>query len=729
MNLRDLMFNISFNSNDSASNILKMDSATDDLKKSVVGATDELEGMGKSIDGSSNQKNINGMEKATNNLDGSAKKATNNLEKLEKSFGKVGKSLMKKVTAPITALGTASIRTVVKFDDSMSKVQALLGDTVDTNELKAMRNMAKDLGSTTAHSASASADAMGILASAGYKANQILAVTPQVLSLASAGGLALEQTSGILTSTIAQFGLTAEDAVVVSDALAKAQGSSKASIDGLGESLVYAGGFANSMNMDIQKTSAFLGVLANASIDGSMAGTTFASMFKDLTGKVKNGNVQIGKSKVAVYDASGAMRDMGSIMTDVESATNGMTDAQRDAAIQAVFSGQSMKGVDAFLAQGAESYKDLEKAIYDSKDAAAEMAEEMENNIGGAFRNMGSAIEGFLLELGDVFKEDVQAIAKGIADMAKKFGKLDDGTKKMIVGALALAAAIGPIIWGGSKVMGVMGDTGKAFKKLNSPIGLTIAAIVGVIAILVNLYNTNEEFRDRVNDIWETIKTIIGGAIDWISKSWSKHGEGIMKFFKAIFVAIEAIVEVAINYILDIFSGWWKYLEGFIEFLKGVFTGDWGKAWNGLSKMVSGTIDIIKSSWDSLINLFKKPIVGVVNIFKKNKGDKDNTDVGIDGSHYSGLSKVPWNGYIGELHRNEEVLTADDPRNQNNNKSIPTVATTKTSNPSVVFNPTVKIEVKGSTNNNEALNIRQEMDKAMEKYMGQFFSQLNLQRG
>ena len=109
-----------------------------------------------------------------------------------------------------------------------------------------------------------------------------------------------------------------------------------------------------------------------------------------------------------MYDSSGKMRDMGSILADVESVTSSMTDAQRDAAMSTIFTGQAMRGVNAYLAQGSEAYKDLEASIYDSEGAALDMANTMEDNIGGAFRSLKSAGEGFLIEVGDAIKDNVR---------------------------------------------------------------------------------------------------------------------------------------------------------------------------------------------------------------------------------------------------------------------------------------------------------------------------------
>lgn len=665
MDLRSLIFNVDFSGN--ASPVIAMDRATDELKSSAIDATNEMESMGSALDKSNNVSNIKNMEDQVNNLDKTSSKAKGKLVALQKTFSTVGKELTKKVTAPIVALGTASIHTVMKFDDSMSKVQALSGATTD--QFKDMRDMAKDLGATTAHSASSASDAMGILASAGYKTNQILAVTPQVLSLASAGGLDLASTASILTGTIAQFQLKAEDAVIVSDALAKAQASSKASVDALGESLVYAGGSANTMGMDIQQTSAFLGLFADANIAGGMAGTTFTAMFKDLTGKVKKGNVQIGKTKVAVYDASGAMRDMGSIMSDVESATKGMTDSQKNAALQTVFTGQSMKGVDAFLAQGAERYRELEKAIYDSEGASAQMASEMEDNIGGAFRGMSSAIEGFMIELGDVFKDDVVKVAEGVGDLASKFGEFDDETKRTIVTVLALVAGLGPLLVGIAGLIILYLKLAPAFAIMKAgfllvagSISLPVVAIGALIGAGVLLWKN-----------WDTVSTKAKDMGNKIVEDWKNT----------------------------------------VELTK--------QAWKDWTGAIGDAIGKVKDWWSGLGKLFSKPVAGNINVTQSTNSGKKGAKPTIDGSHANGLDSVPFDGYIAEVHKKEEVLTANDPRNQNNNKKMPS------SGINVSYNPSINITVGAGSSEEDKLSLEQRFKEVSRKLFDEFFSELELQ--
>lgn len=572
IDLRNLAFNISLN--DMASGpVGNVDKSMDEVKKSMVGVAKQSDTV------------------------------QERFKKMGKGMEKTGKFLTTRLTLPIMALGTKAVHTVAQFDDSMSKVKGIT--QASNEEFDKMRELAKELGSTTAHSASAAADGMGILAAAGYETNQILAATPHLLSLASAGDLGLEQSAGIITGTIAMYGMekTEEDFARVSDVMAKAAMSAKTSVPAIGEAMNMAGGAAANMNMDIEQTNAILGVFANQNIEGGRAGRTFVAMQSDLAKSAENGRIAIGNQSVAVFDAQGAWRDMGSIIGDVEAATKGMTDEQRESMLMDTFNVQSMKGVNALLKEGSAGYKEMEKRIYDSKGAASALADDMEDNLAGAFRGLKSATEGFMIDIGDVIKDDVRAAAEWLTELAGRFGKLDESTQKTILVVVGLVAVLGPIILIVGKVISVVTALGGVLAFIISPVGLVIAAIVGLVAIFVHFYRTNDKFREVVGKIWGGLKKLAGTVVEGIAAGW--------------------------NGLIDVFN---KVKDG-----------------------ISSAADTVREKWEGIKEFMKNPIKGTIELAKKGAGwvaDK------ISGSHATGAYNIPYNDYLMQAHKGEMVLTA-----------------------------------------------------------------------
>jgi len=582
------------------------------------------------------------------NIGKSGGQATKSLEQSFKNAGKAmsdtGKSLSKNVTAPLVGVGTAAVMTVAKFDDSMSQVQALSGAT--GKELDDLRGLAKKLGSETAHSASDAADAMGYLALAGYDTNQILEATPHMLSLASAGGMDLARTADIVTDSMSGFGMEANRSKEAADVFAKAQSITNTNVEQLGEAMKYASSTANAAGMDIQKTSAVLGMFANAGIKGGMAGTTFNAMLRDLKKANAEGKLAIEGTNIALYNQDGSMRDLGAVMADVEKATDGMTTAQRDAAMSAIFGEQSIRGANIMLEQGSEKYKELEEAMYGSKDAAKDMADTMEDNIAGAFRALSSQTEGILIQLGEqlapIIKDTiiplVQSFGDRVSNLIDWFANLDGTTQKTILTVIGIAAAIGPVLLILGKVVGAVGTMIGVFTKLKgaftavtavskifnasllaNPVTWVIAAIVALIAVIVALWKNWDEVSQWLSESWEWLKgtaTAIFQAIgDFLSGIWESIKEtavsvwtSITEFFSNAWNGIKELVSSVFGAIADFFIGIWdKIKEIFnaaLSFIINLF-------------MKYHPIGLIISHWDEITAFFSRTWDNIKNIFNR----------------------------------------------------------------------------------------------------------------
>ena len=332
--LREMIVKIAFDVNTSV--LDDLNKQVDDFQKNIGGGITEMDELTASTVE---------LDSAVGDLGNTTQSATTSMldkfDSLGHGMQDVGKKMSLGITAPLAGIAGGAIKAVSSFDDSMSKVQAISGSTGD--EFDSLRDKALELSSVTAHSASDVAEAMSYQALAGWEANEILEATPGLLSLASAGQMDLASTADILTDQMAAFGIAADDANMAADMFAQTQASANADIAQLGEALSYAGGAASAAGMDLAETNAVLGILANQSIKGSSGGTTMVSMLNDMKKSAEDGAIAIGDTSIAIYDAEGNMRDLGTIMGDVESATEGMTGAQRDAALGAIWGVEAMR--------------------------------------------------------------------------------------------------------------------------------------------------------------------------------------------------------------------------------------------------------------------------------------------------------------------------------------------------------------------------------------------------
>lgn len=470
--------------------------------------------------------------------------------KMQKAGGKV--SLM---SAPVVLLGKQVFNTGAEFEAAMSKVQAISGAT--GNDLELLEDKAREMGATTRYSASEAADAMSFMALAGYDTTQMIDALPAVLDLATAGELDLARASEVVTGNLNAFGLEAEEAARVSDVLAFAQANSGTSAEELASALEVVAPSAAAAGNSIEGTSAIIGILADQNIKGSKAGTYLNSMFNDLQKSAEGGAVAIGETSVAVYDAEGNFRDMGEILVDVEAATQGMTEEQKNNALMAIFQQQSMKGVNSILNAGTEELVNLTAGINDSTGAAGEMAAIMDDNLAGSVAGMSSSFDELKLRLFDVAEKGFKNVVDKVTSVIDWFAGLDDKTLGIIVTVGALVVAIGPLLLifgtlvsGIGKVIGVGGKLIGNFGKIKaagsmlmgglqstvgfifSPAGAILVGIAAAIAIGVLLYKN-----------WDTIKTKASALKTSISTKFNQIKDAITKPIDAAKETVSDIVD------------------------------------------------------------------------------------------------------------------------------------------------------------------------------------------
>ena len=483
-----------------------------------------------------------------------------------KSQGKniqgTGTSLTKNVTAPILGVAGAAVAVGADFDYQMARVQAISGAAGD--DFASLRDTALDMGASTKFTATQAGEGLEYMALAGWDATQSTEALPGVLALAAAGNLDLGRSSDIVTDTMSAFGIEAADATKVADQFAATQSKSNTNVEQLGEALKMAAPQASAAGMSLSETNAALGVLADSGIKGSMAGTTLNGMLRDLLGNAEDGVVDFGDFSVALFDAEGNMRDFGDIMTDVESGTAGMNDAQRESAMRSVFQAQSLRGVNVMLATGMGRYDELNGAIENSNGLAQQQADIMSNTVAGGFTTMRSAMEGVLIQMSDVLTPllmqyvipALQSLIGFLSGVVKWFSNLNPAIQTAIIVVLGIIAAIGPLLVIVGTLGIMIGGAITAFgilvpvlAAILSPIGLIVLAIAALAAGFIIAYKKSETFRDIVHGAIDVVRTVIEEVVglvtdlingDW-SGAWSRASGWVTSAKDAISKALPAI--------------------------------------------------------------------------------------------------------------------------------------------------------------------------------------------
>lgn len=278
-----------------------------------------------------------------------------------------GKKLLP-VTATVTALGTASVKTAADFEAAMSKVAAVSG--ASASEMEALTAKAREMGSKTKFSASEAAEAMNYMAMAGWKTEDMLSGIEGVMNLAAASGEDLATTSDIVTDALTAFGLTAQDSGHFADVLAAASSNANTNVSMMGETFKYCAPIAGSLGFSVEDTAEAIGLMANAGIKSTQAGTSLRTIMTNLSGEVKICGDSIGEVTIATSNADGSMRDLSDILADCRVAFAGLSESEKAAAAESLVGKNAMSGFLALMNAGEGDINKLTGAI-DNCDGAA----------------------------------------------------------------------------------------------------------------------------------------------------------------------------------------------------------------------------------------------------------------------------------------------------------------------------------------------------------------------
>jgi len=370
------------------------------------------------------------------------------------------------------------ITTLSSFEDQIAAVGAVSGATAD--ELEMLRNKAKQLGATTSFTATQVGQIMTELGRAGFTAQQIDKMTESVLALSRATGTDAAISAGIMASTIRQFGLEAEDAARVADVLTLAANSTFNTVEGLGESLKYAGPVAKSLNMSFEDTVALLGVLGNVGIQGSEAGTALRRLSVISAGAGKELKDIFGVSNV---DAVGQLKPLVQILDEINEATADLSVEQRTSKMNQAFGLLGITSANV-LSESADGVSGLADRLRDASGVADEMARKMDDNIGGSIRVMLSALEGAMIRLGEalvpVLRPFIEDLTELLGESIEWIGQNEELLQQILQITTFTSAAGGALMAAGLAIQ----TTGVAVSGLSKGLGVLRATAISTTAAL-----------------------------------------------------------------------------------------------------------------------------------------------------------------------------------------------------------------------------------------------------
>lgn len=317
------------------------------------------------------------------------------------------------ITAVAGALGTASVAAIKvgsDFEAQMSRVQAISGAT--GSEFENLRNLAIQLGADTAFSASEAAQGMENLAAAGFTTSEIMDAMPGMLNLAAAAGEDLATSSDIAASTLRGFGLAASEAGHVADVLAENANRTNSSVTETGEAMKYVAPLARAAGISMEETAAAIGIMANAGIQGSQAGTTLRGALSRLSKPTSDMVSVMDQLRISFYDSEGKMKSLADQVGMLKTATAGMTDEQRNNALVTLYGQEALSGMLALMNEGDGSLRSLTTSFEECDGAAQQAATTMQDNFQGAIEQMKGSLETLGILIYDSMSEPLKNMAQ-----------------------------------------------------------------------------------------------------------------------------------------------------------------------------------------------------------------------------------------------------------------------------------------------------------------------------
>jgi TP901 family phage tail tape measure protein len=292
-----------------------------------------------------------------------------------------------------------TIDTFASFEATMSKVQAV--GEMTAKEIETVTEKAKEMGRTTKFTATEAGEAFTYMAQAGWSTQQMLAGIDGVLALSAADGLDLASTASIVTDTLAAFGLQASDTSRFADVLAKAAAATNVDVAQMGETFKYVAPIAGAMGYSIDDMATAIGLMANASVKGSMAGTALKTAISNLVTPTDEQQKLMKELGVSMTDSTGNAQSFHTVMADLRTGFSKLSATQKTAAASTLFGSYAMSGMLAIMNASQEDFDSLSESIANSEGTAERMAEVMLDNVAGSFTLLQSAVEGVKITLGE----------------------------------------------------------------------------------------------------------------------------------------------------------------------------------------------------------------------------------------------------------------------------------------------------------------------------------------
>ena len=510
----------------------------------------------------------------------------------------VGKKVSVASAASAAALG-ASVKLASDYTDAVAKV----GTVADLQSvpLEKLRDDMLQLSTETGRGAGEIADATYQAISASVDTADAVSFVGTSVGLAKAGFLETADAVDVLTTIINAYGLEASDAGRLSDILIQTQNDGKTTVNELSQSMGQVIPLASAYGVNIENLAASYAQLTKNGVATAQAGTYLKSMLNEL-GDSGSDVGEILKSKTG--KSFGQLMNDGMSLGDVLGILNDSVNGDSEALAGLWSSSEAGTGALSILSSGVGAFNDELGNMQDSTGNVADALETLSTPSAKAQESL-NAVKNAGIELGSAALEAIapllEQLAETVKSLTERFSNLSPATQTVIVAVMAILAALGPvIIIIGTLIQSIgaimtiapavataLGAVKIAIAAIGGPVTIVIAVITALVLKLIHAYNTSEEFRNKVNAVFDAVGNKVNAAINTIIGVFQS---GIAYYKNAV-----SDIRAAWSELVSWFSG---KVSDFVSIGKNVLMG----LWNGINDKVGwlkgkvkGVVDKIKS--------------------------------------------------------------------------------------------------------------------------------------
>jgi TP901 family phage tail tape measure protein len=458
-------------------------------------------------------------------------------EKTRRGLDTLGGAAGKFGLVAAAGLGAAIVK-AADFDSSMSKVQAATHETAANME--ALRQAALQAGADTAFSADEAAAGIEALAKAGVATQQILdGGLMGALDLAAAGEMEVADAAEAAAGAMAQFKLDGEDVPHIADLLAAGAGKAQGEVSDMVMALKQAGTVSSQTGLSLEETTGALAAMAEQSLLGSDAGTSFKTFLASLTPNSAKAAEAMDEFGFSAFDAQGKFVGLEEVAGRMQDAFSGMTAEQRMATMETIFGSDAVRAASIIYDNGAQGIQNWIDKV-DDQGFAAETAAIKLDNLKGDLEALRGSLETALIGTGEGAQGPLRSLVQSLTDVVNAYNKLPQGAQSAVAGVLAAGAAIGGSIWVGSKLINGIASTRQALDDLGfsaekqskalrgvAKAGVALAAIGATISIVDQLNKKLRETPVGLENLTGQLLDLSQGNITSLSGEFDSLGKSI----------------------------------------------------------------------------------------------------------------------------------------------------------------------------------------------------------